>query len=74
MKVVKLLMVWILSVLPLAVKVLQSEEQIPEKTVNETSTELVPYFGKYQPIPEITDTKSTSHSSLGVLRPESGNS
>ena len=74
MKVLNLLMVWILSVLPLAVKVLQSEEQIPEKTVKKTFTELVPYFGKYQPIPEITDTKSTSHSSRVVLSPESGDS
>ena len=73
MKFVKFLMAWILSVLPLAVKVLQGEGQIQEKTVNETSTELVPYY-KYESIPEITDTKSTSDSSLLVLIPESGDS
>ena len=48
--------------LPLAVKLLQSERQIPEKTVTETSTELVPSPGKYEPIPEITDTKLNSDS------------
>ena len=46
----------------LVVKMLQSEGQIPEKTVTETSTELVPYLGQYEPIPEITDTKPTSDS------------
>ena len=70
MKVVKVLMVWILSVLPLAVKVLQSEGQIPEKTVTETSIELVPSLVKYEPIPEITDTKPNSDS----LNTESGKS
>ena len=38
---------------------LQSDGQIPENTVTKTSTELVPYLGKYEPIPEITDTKLT---------------
>ena len=46
----------------LVVKMLQSEGQIPEKTVTETSTEIVPYLGKYEPIPEITDTKLNSDS------------
>ena len=55
MQVVKVLMVWILLVLPLVIKVLQAEGQIPEKTVTEKSTELVPYLGKYEPIHEITD-------------------
>ena len=41
---------------------LQSEGQIPEKTVTKTSTELVPYFGQYEPIAEIKDTKLTSDS------------
>ena len=52
----------------LAVKILQSEVQIPEKTVTETSTELAPSLGKYEPIPKITDTKPTSDS----LSTESG--
>ena len=56
--------------MPLAVKVLQSERQIPEKTVTETSTELVPSLGKYEPILEITETKPTSDS----LSTESGKS
>ena len=47
----------------LVVKMLQSEGQIPEKTVTETSTELLPHCGKYETIPEITDTKLTSDSS-----------
>ena len=55
-------------ILHLVVKMLQSEWQIPEKTVTETSTELVPSLGKYEPIPEITDTKPTSDS----LSTESG--
>ena len=46
----------------LAVKVLQSEGQMPEKTLTETSTELVPSLGRYVPIPEIRDTKPTSDS------------
>ena len=54
----------------LVVKVLQSEKQIPEKTVTETSTELVPSLGKYEPIPVIKDTKPTSDS----LSTESGKS
>ena len=70
MKVVKILMVWILMVMPLAIKVLQSEGQIPEKTVTETSTELVLQIPKYEPIPEIKDTKPTSDS----LSTESGKS
>ena len=49
-------------ILHLAVKMLQSEGQIPEKTMIETSTELVPSPGRYEPIPEITDTKPTSDS------------
>ena len=69
MQVVKVLMVWI--VLPLVIKVLQSEGQISEKTVTEKSTELVPYLGKYKPIPEITDAKATSDSPH-LLSPESG--
>ena len=52
----------------LAVKMLQSEGQIPEETVTETSTELVPSPAKYEPIPEITDTKLNSYS----LSTESG--
>ena len=46
----------------LVVKMLHSEGQIPEKTVTETSTELVPSLGKYEPNPEIKDTKLTSDS------------
>ena len=46
----------------LVANMLQSEGQIPEKTVTKTSTELVSYFGKYKPIPEIKDTKLTSDS------------
>ena len=57
MKVVRVLMVWILSVLPLTVKVLQSEGQIPEKTM---TTELMASLEKYEPISEIKDTKVTS--------------
>ena len=60
MKVTKVLMVWILSVLPLTVRVLQSEGQIPEKTMTEKSTELVPSLGKNEPTPEIKDAKPTS--------------
>ena len=41
---------------------LQIEGQIPEKTVTETSTELVLSLGKYAPISEIKDTKPTSDS------------
>ena len=63
-------MVWILLVLPLAVKVLQSKGQIPEQTVTEKSTKLVPSLGKNEPIPEITDTKPTSN----PLSTESGKS
>ena len=40
----------------LVVKMLQSEGQIPEKTVTETSTELVPSLTKYKLIPEISDS------------------
>ena len=57
-------------VMPLAIKVLQSEGQIPEKTVTETSTELVPSIAKYEPSPGIKDTKPTSDS----LSTESGKS
>ena len=56
--------------MPLAVKVSQSEGQVPEKIVNEKSTKLVPSLGKNEPIPEITDTKPTSNS----LSTESGKS
>ena len=62
--------VWILLVLPLVTKVFQGEEQIPQKTVTKTSTELVPSLGKYDSISEITDTKPTSDS----LSTESGKS
>ena len=65
-----MLMVWILLLMPLAVKVLQSERQIPEKILTEKSTKLVPSLGKNEPIPEITDTKPTSDS----LSTESGKS
>ena len=65
-----MLMVWILLLMPLAVKVLQSEGQIPEKIVTEKSTKLVPSLGKNEPIPEIRDTKQTSDS----LSTESGKS
>ena len=54
----------------LVVKMLQSERQIPEKTVTKTSTELVPSLGKYEPIPELKDTKLNSDS----LSTESGKS
>ena len=54
----------------LVVKMLQSEGQIPEKTVTGTSTKLVPFLGKYEPTSEITDTKLTSDS----LSTESGKS
>ena len=46
----------------LVVKMLQSDGHIPEKTVTETSTELLPSPGKYEPIPEITDPKLNSDS------------
>ena len=46
----------------LVVKMLQSEGQMPEKTVTETSTELVPSLARYEPIPEIRDTKLNSDS------------
>ena len=65
-----MLMVWILLLIPLAVKVLQSERQIPGKIVTEKSTKLVPSFGKNKPIPEIKDTKPKSDS----LSTESGKS
>ena len=52
----------------LVVKMLQSEGQIPEKTMTETSTELVPSIGKYESISEIKDPKLTSDS----LSTESG--
>ena len=52
---------------------LQSEGQIPEKTVTETPSELVSHLGKYEPIPEIKDTKPTSDSPH-VLHTESGKS
>ena len=55
----------------LVVNMLQSEGQISEKTVTETSTELVPSPRKYKPIPEITDTKLTSDSPH-LLSTESG--
>ena len=65
-----MLMVWILLLMPLAVKVLQSERQIPEKIVTEKSTKLVPSLGKNECIPEITDSKPPSDS----LSTESGKS
>ena len=65
-----MLMVWILLLMPLAVKVLQSERQNPEKIVTEKSTKLVPSLGKNERIPEITDTKPPSDS----LSTESGKS
>ena len=43
----------------LVVKMLQSDGQIPENTVTKISTELVPYLGKYEPLPEIKDPKLT---------------
>ena len=49
---------------------LQNEEQIPVKTVTETSTELLPSLGNYEPISEIRDTKPSSDS----LSTESGQS
>ena len=52
---------------------LQSEGQMPEKTITETSTELVPYLRKYEPIPEIKDNKLTSDSPH-FLSTESGKS
>ena len=55
-----MLMVWIQLLMPLAVKVLQTERQIPGETVTKTSTELVPSLGKYESIPEIKDTKLNS--------------
>ena len=55
-------------IMHLAVKLLQSKGQIPDKTVTETSTELVPSLGEYEHISEITDTKPTSDS----LNTESG--
>ena len=70
MKVVKVLMVCIFMVMPLAVKVLQSEGQIPEKSVTEKSTKPVRSPGKNELIPEIKDTKLTSDS----LSTESGKS
>ena len=59
--------------MPLAVRVLQSEGQIPEKTVNETSTELVPYLRHFEPIPIIAFTKPSSNSTH-LLSTDSGNS
>ena len=66
-------MVWILLVLPLAVKMLQSEWQTPEKTVTKTSTELAPSSAKYEPIHEIKDTNPTSDS-LQLMSTELGKS
>ena len=57
--------------MPLAVKVLQSKGQIPEKTVNEISTELVPYLKHFEAIPKMADTKSSSDSTH-LLSTESG--
>ena len=73
MNVIKVPMAWILSMLPLTVKVLQSEEKMPEKTGNVTFTELVPYFRNLDPIPEIADTKPTSDHS-DMLNTKSGDS
>ena len=60
----------LILLMPLAVRGLQSERQIPEKIVTEKSTKLVPSLGKNEPVPEITDTKPTSES----LSTESGKS
>ena len=57
----------------LVVKMLQSEGQMPEKTVTETSTEQVNMLGKYKLIHEIKDTKPTSDSPH-FLSTESGKS
>ena len=46
---------------------LQSEGQMPEKTITETSTELVASLGKYKLMPESSD-------SLHLLSTESGKS
>ena len=73
MKFTNILMVWILLLLPLAARVSKCEGQITEKTVNETSTELVPYLGNLDPIPEIADTKPTSDSPH-LLSTDSGDS
>ena len=40
----------------LIVNMLQSEGQIPVKTVNEISTELVSSLGKYKLMPETSDS------------------
>ena len=73
MKFVNILMIWVLLLLPLTAKVSKCEGQITEKTVNETSTELVSYLGNLDPIPEIADTKPTSDSPH-LLSTESGDS
>ena len=57
----------------MTVKVLQSDSQIPEKTVTETSTELVLSLEIYKSISEITDSKLTSDCPH-LLSTESGNS
>ena len=44
----------------LVAKMLQSERQIPKKSVTKPSMELEPSLGKYEPISEITETKPTS--------------
>ena len=73
MKIVKVLMAWIIIMMPISVKMLQSEGQIPEKTVNEASTELMPYLRHFEPIPKIADTKLTSDSTH-LLSTDSGDS
>ena len=57
--------------MPLVVKVLQNKGQIPEKAVNEISTELVPYLKHFKAIPKMTDTKPNSDSTH-LLSTESG--
>ena len=67
MKVFKVLMVWIVMVMPLAVNVLQSKGQIPEKSVTEKLTKLLPSLEKYEPIPETSESPN-------LLSTESGKS
>ena len=50
----------------LVVKMLQSDGQIPENTVTKTSTELVPYLGTYEHIPEIKNPKLTRSTKSGI--------
>ena len=52
-------------------KSVTNKGQIPEKTVNEISTELVPYLKHFKAIPKMADTKPNSHSTH-LLSTESG--